>query len=209
MLAQIDIAELRVAVVIVGIDFEFFVKFGDGEREIDLAHAENVRSSERIVRAGSFWIFGNGFFEFKDGLLGIAILRVGAAETHANRGGIAECGEHLSENFHSVLFILRSEVGASESVTVVEIRIEGDGVFELDARRGEIFRFEQGTAEDAVSFCVFRIGVHDGLGELARFLQIVRGESGFGVFELKRKIGREKRDGGVEKLGGFREVAGF
>lgn len=75
--------------------------------------------------------------------------------------------------------------------------------------RRKFVEFDESAAEDAVGAGVFRIGIDDGLREGFRFFEIVCGESGFGVFELKREIGGGDGDGGVEIVFGFGEVAGF
>ncbi len=136
VLAEVDVAELRVAEIIVGIISSSLRNSATASGEINFAEAEDVGGAEGIVRAGSFRIFGDGFFEFDDGLLGKTVLGVGPAEVHADGGGVSEGGEHFGENFRGVFGVFGGEVGGSEGVTVVEVGLERDGVFELDACGG-------------------------------------------------------------------------
>jgi hypothetical protein len=197
------------AEVIVGIEFDFLVELGDSQREIDLAHAEDVGRAEKIVRAGSFGILGDGFFEFGNGQLGVAVFAVGAAKIHTQRRGIAEGGKHLGENFRGAFFFLEREIGGGQGVSVFEIGFEGDGRFELAAGGFEIVHFKKRAAEDAAGLGVFRFGINHGLSERLRFRQVFRGESGFGVFELDGGVVRNECERSVKVLSGFGEVAGF
>ena len=110
------------AAEVVGIDFEFRLKFRDSRGKSRVAVTTHIGQSEKVMSLLQLRISGNCFLDLLYRLLVELPFPVCPAQVHMDLGGVSQTSDHLVEQQSRPVQVIKLEISDAQQVSVLKGR---------------------------------------------------------------------------------------